>query len=164
MITEKMLDAFNGQINNELYSAYLYASMEAWFEKSSLNGFANWMNKQTKEELKHARKLYDYIIERDGIVKLTNIDTPPSDWKNIRDIYEKTYEHEKFITSEINRIYHIAKEENDIASQVFLQWFVSEQVEEEDSVRKILDRLKLTECTGDAVFHLDTEFSEREEL
>ena len=163
MLTQRMGDALNKQINRELHSAYLYASMEAWFFQSSLDGFANWMKVQSKEEMKHASKLYNYIIERGNDVKLETIDAPETEWRNIRDVYERAYEHEKYITEEINNLYNIAEQENDKGTQIFLQWFITEQIEEEDSVRKIIDRLKLTECTGDAVFHLDTEFSTREE-
>lgn len=162
MLSQKMVDALNQQINKEINSAYLYASMEAWFLKSSLDGFANWMKIQTQEELKHARKIYDFIIERNNSVKLLMIEQPQNEWKNLEDVFEQSLEHEKYITSEINNLYKIANEENDIATMVFLQWFVSEQIEEEDSIRKILDKIKMTECTGDAIFHLDKEFSNRQ--
>ena len=161
MITQKMTDVLNGQINKEIFSAYLYASMEVWFAQSGLDGFANWMRVQSQEELKHARKIMDYILERGGIIRLNSIDTPQNDWKNIREVFDKSYEHEKYITSEINKLCHYADEEDDRATGIFLQWFVTEQVEEEDSVRKIIDKLKLTECTGDAIFHLDTAFKDR---
>ncbi len=161
MITQRMVDAFNGQINKEIFSAYLYASMEAHFIHMGLDGFANWMKVQTNEELHHARKMMDFVVDRGGKVIFSAIDTPENDWKNIREVYEKSLEHEKFISSEIDNLVTIAEEEKDRASAIFLQWYVTEQVEEEHSIETIIDKLKLTECTGDAVFHLDTEFSGR---
>ncbi|MBQ2645087.1 ferritin [bacterium] len=156
MLPQKMEDALNEQINREISSAYLYSSMESWFASKSLDGFAKWMNSQVKEELNHSRKIFDYIIQRNGNVKFFDIESPKCEWTTHKEIFEKTLEHEKYITSQISNLYSIAKDENDVATQVFLQWFISEQVEEENSVKKILDKINLTECSCDSIYHLDS--------
>lgn len=162
MISQKMVDAYNEQIKHELFSAYLYTSMEAFFAEKGLKGFANWMNVQSKEEVSHARKIYDYVISRGGLIKLKVIEAPINEWSGILEIFEKALSHEEFVTSEINRLSDLANSEEDRASEIFLQWFITEQIEEESTIRGIIDMLKLTECTSDAVFHLDSEFSKRQ--
>lgn len=161
MISQKMVDAFNRQINHEVFSSYLYASMEAFFAQKGLRGFANWMKMQSKEERIHARKIFDYIIERGGNVKLEAIAKPSGEWGGLIDVFKSALSHEEFVTSEIDRLADVAEEEKDRASQIFLQWFITEQTEEESTIREILEKLKLTECTSDAIFHLDNTFSER---
>lgn len=161
MISQKMVDAYNEQIKHELFSAYLYTSMEAFFAEKGLKGFANWMKKQSQEEVIHARKIYDYIISRGGSVKLKVIEAPINEWSGILEIFEKALSHEEFVTSEINRLSDLAESVEDKASEIFLQWFITEQIEEESTLRGIIDMLKLTECTSDTVFHLDAEFSTR---
>jgi ferritin len=161
MIEEKISDALNYQLNAELYSAYLYLSMEAYFESEDLNGFANWMRVQAQEELTHAMKFYDHIVQRGGRVILSSIDTPPSEWKSPSDAFEAVYEHEKRVTGLINELVNLAIAEGDHASNNFLQWFVAEQVEEEESASGVLQKIKLTGETPGGLFILDSELSQR---
>lgn len=161
MISEKMQKAFNNQINAELYSAYLYLSMSSYFQSINLPGFANWMRVQEQEERFHALKLYDYIIARDGKVTLTAIDGPPCKWKNTLDAIEATLIHEQKVTAMINDLVYLARDVKDNASEIFLQWYVTEQVEEEDNVNKILGQLKIIKDAPQALFMLDKELGLR---
>ena len=161
MIGKKMDEALNGQLNAELYSAYLYLSMAAYFESVDLAGFANWMRIQTQEEQFHAMKFYDYIIERGGRVILRPIEAPPSDWDSPLAVFEATLEHEQKVTGLINDLVYLARDEKDNASEVFLQWFVKEQVEEEDNVGKVLGQLKPIKDSPEALFTMDKEMGQR---
>ncbi len=161
MIGKKMDEALNGQLNAELYSAYLYLSMAAYFESVDLAGFANWMRIQTQEEQFHAMKFYDYIIECGGRVILRPIEAPPSDWDSPLAVFEATLEHEQKVTGLINDLVYLARDEKDNASEIFLQWFVNEQVEEEDNVNKVLGQLKLVKNSPQAMFILDKEMAQR---
>ncbi len=151
----------NGQLNAEFYSAYLYLSMAAYFESTDLAGFANWMRIQNQEEQFHAMKFYDYIIERGGKVTLRLIEAPPSDWDCPLAVFEATLAHEQKVTGLINKLVYLAREEKDNASEIFLQWFVNEQVEEEDNVSKVLGQLKLIEGSPQALFMMDKEMAQR---
>jgi len=161
MIGKKMDEALNGQLNAELYSAYLYLSMAAYFESVDLAGFANWMRIQTQEEQFHAMKFYDYIIERGGRVILRPIDAPPSDWDSPLAAFKATLEHEQKVTGLINDLVYLARDEKDNALEIFLQWFVKEQVEEEDNVSKVLGQLKLIKDSPQALFMMDKEMGQR---
>jgi ferritin len=161
MISKKMEKALNGQLNAELYSAYLYLSMAAYFESADLAGFANWMRVQVQEERFHAMKFYDYIIERGGRVTLGPIEAPPSDWDSPLAVFEATLTHEQMVTGLINDLMDVAREEKDNASEIFLQWFVNEQVEEEDNVGKVLGQLKLIKDSPQALFMIDREMGQR---
>jgi ferritin len=161
MISKKMQDALNKQVNAELYSAYLYLSMAAYFESSNLPGFANWMRIQTQEETAHAMKIYDYICERGGRVTLKAIEAPPADWKSPLAVFEAVLKHEQKVTGMINELVNLAIAGKDHAAQIFLQWFVSEQVEEEKSADEVLQKLKLTKSMPGALYMLDKELSQR---
>ena len=161
MLTEKMQSALNGQMNAELYSSYLYLSMNAYFKSVNLDGFANWMYYQAQEELEHAMKFYDFVIQRGGRVQLTQIEAPPSEWNSPLSVFEDTLAHEQKVTGLINDLVEIANEEKDHASQIFLQWFVSEQVEEEDSVGGVLEQLKLMGEAQGGLFIMDREMAKR---
>jgi ferritin len=161
MIGKKMEKALNSQLNAELYSAYLYLSMEAYFEAANLAGFANWMRVQTQEEQFHAIKFYDYINERGGRVSLARIEAPSSQWDSPLAVFESTLEHEQKVTGLINDLVYLARDEKDNASEIFLQWFVNEQVEEEDNVNKVLGQLKLVKNSPQAMFILDKEMAQR---
>ncbi|MGB2807924.1 MAG: ferritin [Sedimentisphaerales bacterium] len=161
MIPKKMEEALNGQLNAELYSAYLYLSMAAYFEFVDLAGFANWMRIQNREEQFHAMKFYDYIIERGGRVTLRRIETPPSDWDSPLAVFEATLEHERKVTGLIDDLVYLARQEKDNASEIFLQWFVNEQVEEEDNVSKVLGQLELIKDSPQALFMMDKEMGQR---
>ena len=156
-----MKKVLNEQLNAELYSAYLYYSMAAYFESINLAGFANWMMVQFQEEQFHASKFYRYINERGGRVLLTAIEAPPSEWDSPLAAFEDTLAHEQKVTGLINGLADMAMEQKDHASMSFLQWFVSEQVEEENSVGTVLGHLKLIKESPQALFMLDKELSQR---
>jgi len=160
MLSEKMEEALNEQINKEMYSAYLYMAMSAHSKHIGLDGFANWFMVQYQEEMTHAMKIYDYINEQGGKVKLKAIKEPPSEFESPLDMFEKTLEHEKFITKSINELMDLAIKENDHATQIFLHWFVTEQIEEEANDNEIIAKLKLV-GDGNGLFMLDKELAAR---
>lgn len=161
MINKKIEEAFNVQINAELYSAYLYLSMAAYFDAQNLPGFANWMRVQFQEEQFHGLRMFDYVNQRGGRVILTKIDGPKAEWKNIVDVFEEVLSHERHVTSLIYSIMDIAVAERDHATQSFLNWFVDEQVEEEATAETIIDELKLIDGKGNGVLMMDREFRAR---
>lgn len=161
MLTEKMLKALNGQLNAELYSSYLYLSMNAYFKSINLDGFANWMYYQAQEELEHSLKFYDFIIQRGGKVQLQQVEAPPSGWSSPLAVFEATLEHEQKVTGLINDLVDVAHEERDHATNIFLQWFVSEQVEEEENVGGVLEQLKLIGDAKGGLFMIDRELAKR---
>ena len=161
MIDKKMQSAFNEQINAELYSAYLYLSMVAYFESVNLPGFATWMRVQTQEEVMHAMKIYDYINERGGRVILKSIGEPQTEWESPLAAFEAAYEHEQKVTGLINGLVNLAIEEKDHAANMFLQWFVNEQVEEESNADAIVQKLKLMADAPGGMYMLDNEMGQR---
>ncbi len=161
MIKEKIQDALNKQINAELYSSYLYLSMSAYFESINLKGCANWMRVQTQEELVHTMKFYDYLIERGGKVLLSSIESPPTEWPSPLAIFENAYQHEQKVTGLINELVDLAIAEKDHATNNFLQWFVSEQVEEEASADEVVQKIKLMGDARGGIFMLDRELAQR---
>jgi len=161
MISKKMEDALNAQVNAELYSAYLYLSMESYFQSLNLNGFANWMRVQTQEEVSHAMKIYDFINERGGRALLKGIDGPPTEWNSPLAVFKAAYAHEQKVTGLINGLVDLAIKEKDHATNTFLQWFVNEQVEEEASADEIVQQLKMMEKAPGGMFMLDRELGQR---
>jgi len=161
MLSKKMEKALNEQINKEMYSAYLYMSMSAYSTNIGLSGFANWFMVQYHEEMEHAMKIYNYINEQGGKVKLMAIDEPPSVFKGPMDMFQKTLKHEQFITKSINDLMDLAIKEKDHATQIFLQWFVTEQIEEEGNDNEIIDKLKLAGDKGNGLFMIDKELGAR---
>jgi ferritin len=161
MFNKKMEKSFNEQINEELYSAYLYLSMVAYFESTNLPGFANWMRVQTQEEVVHAMKFYDYINQRNGRVILTALADPQIEWKSPMDAFEAAYKHEMHITAKINELVNLAIEEKDHAANMFLQWFVNEQVEEEKNPSDIIQKLKMIKDSSEGLYMLDKELAMR---
>ena len=161
MIGKKMEAALNDQINAELYSAYLYLSMAAYFESVNLSGFAAWMRAQIQEEVMHAMKMYDYVNERGGRVILTAIDEPPAEWKSPLAAFQAAYKHEQLVTGRINGLVDLAIKEKDHAANTFLQWFVNEQVEEETSADAVVQQLKMAEGAPGALFMIDRELGQR---
>ena len=161
MISKKIEQAINDQINAELYSAYLYLSMVAYFESVNLSGFATWMKAQTQEEIMHAMKMYDFVNERGGRVILKAIDTPLSEWDSPLAAFEAAYAHEQLVTGRINDLMNLAIEEKDHATNAFLQWFVNEQVEEEMSADNVVQNLKIANEAPGALFMLDRELGQR---
>jgi ferritin len=158
---EKMVEALNSQLNAEMYSAYLYLSMGAYFEDLDLSGFANWMKVQAQEEMSHAMKIHDYIIQRGDRVLLTKIDAPQTEWKSPVNAFEHVYEHEQKVTGLINQLVNLALSLGDHATNNFLQWFVAEQVEEEESSSGVLKKVKMSNDSLSAMLMLDTELAQR---
>jgi ferritin len=161
MLNKKIEAAFNEQMNAEMYSAYLYLSMGAYFASTGMAGFAGWMRVQAQEEMVHAMKFYDHVNERGGRVTLKAIDGPQTEWDSAVAAFEHVYEHEQKVTALINNLVNLAIDEKDHASRSFLQWFVDEQVEEEDSASSVLDRLKLIGDSGNGLFMMDRELGQR---
>lgn len=162
MISKKMQDAFNKQINEELFSAYLYQAMSAHFESNNLKGIANWFAVQTKEETAHAKKFYDHILERGGTVVLDAIAKPKSKWNSVLAAFEEAYQHEKHISDCIDKLLKLAQKEGDAASHTMLYWFTDEQVEEEASVSEIIEHLKMIGDSGNGLFMMDKHLGARE--
>lgn len=161
MLNKKIQKKINEQINEELFSAYLYLAMSAYCEDINLPGFANWMNVQFEEEQFHAMKFINYINERGGRVELEAIEKPQVKWDNMIDVFEATLQHEQHITSKINDIMDLAVKEKDHATISFLNWYVDEQVEEEDTADGILNRLKMINGEGNGMLMLDKEMAAR---
>jgi ferritin len=162
MISEKIVEALNRQINAEFYSAYLYLSMSAYFESINLKGFANWMRVQAKEEVTHAMRIYNYVVDRGGRVRLLPIEQPPVEWGSPLSAFEAAYQHEMKVTGMINELVELAMQERDFATYNMLQWFINEQVEEEASTSEIVEKLKLVGGEGRALFMLDRELGQRQ--
>ncbi len=161
MLTEKMESALNQQVNAEFYSGYLYLAMSAYFAGKSLDGFASWMRAQALEELTHGMKIYDFIHQRGGTVTLTAVEGPKTDWESPLAAFEEALAHEKKVTAMINDLVDIATEQKDHATNVFLQWFVSEQVEEEENVGGVVEKLKLMGEARGGLFMMDRELGSR---
>jgi ferritin len=164
MISEKMEKALNEQVNKEMYSAYLYMSMSAYSDSIGLKGFANWFMVQYHEEMMHAMKIYEYIQRQGRRVELAAIQQPPSEFESPLDMFEKTLAHEKMVTKSINDLVDLAIGEKDHATHIFLQWYVTEQIEEEENDNDIIAKLKLvgTGSQGNnGLFMIDKELGDR---
>lgn len=161
MISTKLQDAINAQINAEFWSAYLYLAMAMHFESEGLHGIANWFRIQFKEEQAHAEIFINYLLSRGGRVALAPIAEVPDSWESPLAAYEATLVHEQKVTSLINGIYALAEAEHDYATRGKLDWFVSEQVEEEETAQGLIDRLKLIGENGMALYMLDQEQAAR---
>ncbi|MDD5459936.1 MAG: ferritin [Phycisphaerae bacterium] len=161
MISKSMEKALNEQINAEMYSAYLYLSMESYFRSLDLAGFANWMRIQVQEEMVHAMKIYDFVDARGGRIILKSIAAPQAEWKTPLAVFEATYKHEQKVTGLIHGLVSLAIKEKDHATGSFLQWFVNEQVEEESSADKIVKQMKMMGNAPGGMFMLDRELGQR---
>ena len=161
MINEKLEKAFNDQINKELYSEYLYLSMQAYFERLNLKGFVNWMSVQVQEEHAHALGMFDYLNQRGGTVVLEAIDKPETEWSSPLAVFEQVLEHEEFVTSRINALMDVAEETKDRAAMSFLNWYLKEQVEEEANVGGVLATLRLIGDDKKALLMLDKDLAAR---
>ena len=161
MLHAKIQDAFNKQLNAEYFSSYLYLSMAAYLESQNLKGMAQWMRLQAQEEHMHAMKFFDFIIERGGKVTLTRIEAPKTEWSSPLQVFEESCAHESKVTGLINDLVDLAISEKDHAANAFLQWFVTEQGEEEASVQEIAEKLKLVGDRGGMLFMLDRELGQR---
>jgi ferritin len=161
MIVKRMQDAINEQIMHEMASAYLYLSMAADFHAKGLDGMAQWMKIQAQEEVGHATRFFDHLTERDGRIELLAIAKPQQEWDSALAAFEAAYGHEQLITGKINDLVQLAREENDNAAWILLQWFVTEQVEEESSVSTVVDMLKLIGDSGHGLLMADRELGQR---
>jgi len=161
MLSEKMVMKLNYQINRELYSAYLYLSMASYADSEGLSGFANWFKIQAKEEEYHAEKMYNYVNQQGRRVVLEAIEQPQTDFTSMVDLFEQTLKHEKVVTSLINGLVKLAREENDYATESFLQWYVTEQVEEEANPAEMIQKLKYVGKDGRGLLMLDKELAAR---
>jgi len=155
MLKKNVLKALNEQVTAEMFSAYVYLGMSAWCEDRNLPGFAAWMRKQFEEEQKHAPKILDYVLERGDTVTLGALAQPPAVYRSLQEVWEKTYAHEQHVTALIHKIYALAQKEQDFATQALMQWFVTEQVEEEQQASSILEQVKMVGTNSSAVFFLD---------
>lgn len=160
-MNEAVLDGIHRQINREFYAAYLYLAMSAYFESRSLEGFASWMRAQAAEEQEHAMRLYEHLLERGAKVELQGIEAPPSDFGSPLEVFEAALEHEKRVSEWIHELYDLTVEHHDHPSQLVLQWFIVEQVEEEDSVGTIVDQLRMAGDDQGTLLMLDRELGER---
>ena len=161
MLSEQMERSLNGQCNAEFYSSYLYLSMSAWFQSLGLAGSANWMRVQAQEELLHAMKFFDFINARGGRVRLQHIEAPPTEWPHPLGAFEDVLRHEQKVTGLINGLVNAALKEGDHATHIFLQWFVTEQVEEEESATDVLQKLRLVGESKEGLLLLDRELAAR---
>lgn len=160
---KKLLEEMNVQINKEMFSGYLYLSMAAHFEAQNLPGFSHWMTMQAEEELEHAMKFFAFLNEIGERVELDAIEKPETKFGDPIAIFEQVLEHEKFVTSRINLLYKLAQEKGDYPTQVFLQWFINEQVEEEANATAILEMLKIGGAKGNALLMADRQLAARSE-
>lgn len=161
MINQKMEQAINDQIQKELYSSYLYLAMSAYSETQNLKGFAHWLKLQHDEEKEHAMKLVDYLLERGGKVAYQALEAPPAEFGTPIEVFEQVLAHELYITDSIHKLYELAVAEKDIAAQIFLQWFVTEQVEEEANVTEVLEKLKMIGDKSSGILYMDKAMAKR---
>jgi len=161
MWKSKMLDTFNEQINAEMFSSNLYLSMSTWLESKGLKGSAHWMRIQAQEEMMHVMKFIDFVHERDGRVLLATVQAPETEWKTPTDVFEHVCRHEAEVTARINKLVDLSLAESDHAANAFLQWFVTEQVEEEATARDIRDKFRLSGDSGAVLYMIDQELSGR---
>ena len=161
MITEKMAQELNNQVREELYSAYLYLSMSSYAASVGMAGVAHWFRIQTQEELTHVDKFYNYINSQGSQVILQSIAEPPNKWDSALAMFESALEHEQGVTQRIHDLSLLAAEERDRATDIFLQWFISEQVEEEENAKEVIDQLTLAGTDGSGLFMIDRELAKR---
>ena len=161
MLNDVMQEAINQQINNELFSMYSYLSMSAYCEHKQFRGCAHWMRLQSQEEHVHAMRLYDFLIARQGRVKLLPITAPPFDFASVPDVFQKAYQQEQNVTAQINTLYEMAFKEKAFAALVELEWFINEQVEEEKTIREVVSKLRMVKGDSSAVLDIDRELGSR---
>jgi len=161
MVSKKLFDELNDQVNFEIYSSYVYLAMASYAESIDLSGFANFFRVQVQEELAHAMKLYDYIFQKDGVVTLDEIPKPKAEYKDILEVIEEAYAHEKLVTSKIYNLIDSVTEKREHATISILKWYVDEQVEEEDSFNNLVKKVKRAKDNQVALYMLDDELAQR---
>lgn len=159
--SKRMEEALNAQMMAEIYSAHLYLAMAAYFASKDLPGFTSWMKAQAEEELAHAGRFFDFLLDRGARVRVGEVQAPPQEWDSPLSAFEAALSHERSVTQRIHSLVDLAREERDHASDVFLQWFVREQVEEEASVEQVVKRLAMLRDAPHALFMLDQRLGER---
>ncbi len=162
MVGHKIIEAFNTQIKLELESAYIYLAMAAYFHDQNLDGMAQWMRVQAQEEQTHAMKFFDHLVSRGARVELQAISQPQTSWNSPLEVFEEAYRHEVFVTGKINGLVKLATAEDDYPALALLQWFVTEQVEEEASTLKVAQQLKLLGSSGSGLVMFDRQLGKRE--
>lgn len=160
-MNEKLRLLLETQIIREMESAYLYRDMSRFYALKGLNGFASWFKKQAEEEMEHAEKIADYLIERDSFYEYRDIEFMKVDYQDVRQPLVKQLEHEKVVTGLIHNLYKVAEEVDDVAAKIFLNWFVEEQVEEEANAKALIDKIDLVGMGGVAIYQLDKELANR---
>ena len=161
MLSKAIQDAINDQINKELFSSYLYLAMSTYYAESNFSGFASWMKVQSTEEYGHAMKFYGYVIERNGHVELETIEKPNAKFKSPADVFKQVLEHEQKVTAMINKLYELAIKEKDYPTQIMLEWFITEQLEEEKSAGDILEQLKMVGDSPVSLIMMDRQLAVR---
>jgi ferritin len=161
MLSEKMTNALNDQIRYELYSGHLYLALAAFCDSRDMEGFANFFIVQEQEERFHAMKMYKYIVDQGSDVKIYGLDAPRTEFDSLEEVFEFSLEHEQSVTARFYELMILAKEENDFATQNFLQWFITEQVEEEASILAVLKKIKIVGGAGHGLLMLDNELMQR---
>ncbi|MBD3370324.1 ferritin [Candidatus Fermentibacteria bacterium] len=161
MLTERLSQALNEQVNAELYSAYLYLSMSMYLESIDMSGAAGWMNAQAREEVSHAERIMGYLNDRGARVWMKAIEEPPAKWDSALQVFEESFEHERKVSAMIDHLVDLAREENDHMTENFLQWFVAEQIEEEASVSDVVRLFKLSGDDGGNLLMIDQKLGER---
>ncbi|MFH1282406.1 MAG: ferritin [bacterium] len=161
MISKKMQESLNHQLNREIYSAYLYLAMSTYASSINLKGVANWFKVQMEEELSHAQKFFNYIQQQNGTIVLKDIEAPVQKYTSTIDLFEKTLEHEKKVTKLIHSLMDQAKKERDHATEIFLQWFVTEQIEEEENAADLVEKFKLAGKDSNSLLTIDSQLAER---
>jgi ferritin len=161
MISPKMQEALNRHVQHETFSSYLYLAMSAWCEAKAWKGFARWLRVQSAEELEHGKKSLDFLLARGGEARLGPIAAPPSSWASVNELFDRVLEHERGVTQLVGDLHALAEQEKDKATAIFLQWFISEQVEEEARVAEIVDRLRIVGDRPGAALYLDKEYGKR---
>jgi len=161
MIKPNIQQEINDQIQAEFQSAWLYLGMAGWFEEKNLDGFAHWMKAQWREEQDHAMKFYDHLMSRGGTVDIQALEKPTIDANDVTQMFQAVLEHEQYITGRINTLYDLAQEENDYPLEILLQWFIDEQVEEEEQASNILEKVKMVGEEGANLYLLDRELAQR---
>lgn len=159
MLSQKTIDRLNQQINLEIYSSHLYLQMSSWCAHRSLDGCATFLGQHADEEMAHMRRLFNYLQETGAYAKINGMQAPPSDFGSLTEMFEQIYEHEQLVTSKINDLVHLASTEPDYATLQFLQWYVSEQHQEEFLFKSILDKIKLIGIEGQGIFFIDREIA-----
>lgn len=162
MISDKIKDVLNEQINKEFYSAYLYLAMSAYFSDIGLYGFSHWTTVQAREEIDHGMILFNYVLNRKSHVHLKQLDAPKIEFSGPMDVFEQIYQHERDITSSVDCVANMSEGECDLATRNFIDWYLKEQIEEESTIMMIISKLKAFGSEKSALYLIDRELSERE--